>query len=183
MVVHIYLCNQRSVTALSLSLCARWRDALVARVRARERERESAREREETRTQTAQVRVLMTAKQRFQQVIFQWRFRFRVIFFFFFRKLSFCTKGFGRLICENGLASRKTVRCLLPASLLCASAVVDFIFIFLWEKEVARLPGRCWNFRNPCRLIFGERLFLVRIGLFTTFVLAMCLHGNSFVFW
>ncbi len=129
---------------------------MVARVRARERE--------ETHTQTAQVRVLITGKQIFQQVIFKWRFRFRVIVFFF-RKLSFCTKGFGRLICENGLASRKTVRCLLPASVLCASAVVDFIFIFLWEKEVARLPGRCWNFRNPCRLIFGERLFLVRIGL------------------
>lgn len=137
---------------------------MVARVRARERESARAREREETHTQTAQVRVLITGKQIFQQVIFQWRFRFRVIVFFF-RKLSFCTKGFGRLICENGLASRKTVRCLLPASLLCASAVVDFIFIFLWEKEVARLPGRCWNFRNPCRLIFGERLFLVRIGL------------------
>jgi hypothetical protein len=147
-----------------------------------ERERERAREREDAHTQTAQARVLMTAKQRFQRVIFRWRFRFRVIFFFF-RKLSFCTKGFGRLICENGLASRMTVRCLLPASLLCASAVVDFIFIFLFEKEVARLPGWCWNFRNPCRLIFGERLFLVRIGLFTTFVLAMCLHGNSFVFW
>jgi hypothetical protein len=48
---------------------------------------------------------------------------------------------------------------LLPASLLCASAAVDFIFIFLWEKELARLPGRCSNFRNPCRLIFGDVRF------------------------
>ncbi len=157
------------------SLCARW-ERHFGRASTSERERERARERErrDAHTNCTGARVdngeANISAGNFSVALQVSRD------FFFFRKLSFCTKGFGRLICENGLASRKTVRCLLPASLLCASAVVDFIFIFFWEKEVARLPGRCWNFRNPCRLIFGERLFLVRI-------VVMCLHCNSFVFW
>jgi hypothetical protein len=81
MVVHIFFCNQRSVTALSLKSVCAVGETLWSREY--ERERERAREREETHTQTGQVRVLMTAKRRFQRVIFQWRFRFRVIFFSF----------------------------------------------------------------------------------------------------
>jgi hypothetical protein len=103
---------------------------LVARVRARERAR--ARERRDAHTNWTGARVddgeAKISAGNFSVALQVSRD------FFFFRKLSFCTKDFGRLICENGLASRKTVRCLLPASLFCASAVVDFIFIFLWEK-------------------------------------------------
>jgi hypothetical protein len=72
---------------------------------------------------------------------------------------------------------------LLPASLLCASAVVDFIFIFFGKKKLQGFQAGVGIFGIRAELIFGERLFLVRIGLFTMFLLAMCLHGNSFVFW